>query len=41
MENPYRKLGTMDRLSTVLRAQQAGLVASGARTHQDARRPAH
>jgi DNA-binding NarL/FixJ family response regulator len=40
MENLYRKLGTTDRVSTVVCAQRAGLIASGARTPQDARRPA-
>ncbi|MEU9451977.1 LuxR C-terminal-related transcriptional regulator [Streptomyces sp. NPDC048277] len=32
VENIYRKLGTRDRLSTVLRAQRLGLVAAPART---------
>jgi len=40
VENLYRKLGTRDRLSTVLRAQRLGLIADGARTPQDARHPA-
>ncbi|NKQ55258.1 response regulator transcription factor [Amycolatopsis sp. K13G38] len=40
VENLYRKLGTTDRLSTVLRAQRLGLIADGARTPQDARHPA-
>ncbi|TVT53618.1 response regulator transcription factor [Amycolatopsis rhizosphaerae] len=40
VQNVYRKLGTSDRVSTILRAQWAGLIASGARTPHDARHPA-
>ncbi|MEU8713202.1 LuxR C-terminal-related transcriptional regulator [Streptomyces sp. NPDC048663] len=39
VENLYRKLGTRDRLSTVLRAQRLGLVAAPDRSKTCGRRP--